>query len=31
MKELRTAVVGRKLADYAGAFREERGKLGKTG
>jgi len=31
MKELRTAVAGRKLADYADAFREERGKFGKAG
>ena len=31
MGELRDAIAERKFADYAGAFREERGKLGKTG
>ena len=31
MQELRNAIAERKLADYAGAFREERKKFGKTG
>ena len=31
MGELRDAIAERKFADYAGAFREERRKLGKTG
>ena len=31
MGELRNAIAERKFADYAGAFREERRKLGKTG
>jgi queuine tRNA-ribosyltransferase len=31
MKELRGAIAERKFADYAGAFREERRKLGKNG
>jgi queuine tRNA-ribosyltransferase len=31
MRELRGAIAGRGLADYVAAFREARGKLGKTG
>jgi queuine tRNA-ribosyltransferase len=31
MRELRAAIAGRGLADYVAAFREARGKLGKTG
>jgi queuine tRNA-ribosyltransferase len=31
MRELRAAIAGRELADHLAAFREARGKLGKTG